>query len=228
MFISRLKPGEKVYLHKVGATGKGIMSRVEDYHPYKNEVQILEPQVNGRPVSLNDENEYELRMFAEVAEYRFKVQFVSHGKIDGFPVSKFALLDNGEKKIKRNSFRLNLNSKVKFSVVHDDGNQSDKVEGEIVDLSVGGAKIHTHTKPQKGELLNLNIQVDSYEMIAFGEVKFAAPTSHTELRQKNKPKYPYQCGISFVTLCETDQEKIIKYLHKKRYEKMNPTASYRR
>ena len=213
MFTNRLKSGEKVYLHKWGDTdSKGILTRVEIFHPGKKEVLIYAPQADGRTIQLNSETFYDIRMFGETAEYRFKVKFLSNEEADGFPITRFQLMHDGEKSLRRDAFRLNIDTMVLFSIIEDDGNQTEKEEGKVVDLSAGGAKILTNKEIKKGELLNLSIQLDNDLIIAFGDIKFSgeapAPVSKTE------PRYKYAYGVSFVMLADSDQEKIIRFMYK--------------
>ena len=217
MFTNRLKSGEKVYLHKWGDNeSKGILTRIEIFLPAKKEVQIYAPQVDGRILQLNTDTFYDLRIFGETAEYRFKVKFLSNDAADGFPISRFQLMHEGEKTLRRDAFRLNINTMVLFSVIENDGNQTEKEEGKVVDLSAGGAKILTNKEINQGELLNLSIQLDNDLIIAFGDIRFSdeapQPKSRTE------PRYAYAYGISFVMLADSDQEKIIRYMYKAQRE----------
>ena len=218
MFTNRLKSGEKVYLHKWGDNdSKGILTRIEIHLPDKKEVLIYAPQVNGRVVQLNPDTYYDLRMFGETAEYRFKVKFIAHSEADGFPITRFRLMHDGEKSLRRDAFRLNLDAMVLFSIVEEDGNQSEKDEGKVVDLSAGGARIYTDRKIEIGELLNLSIQLDKDLIIAFGDIKFADAAPPPTPRQ---PKYAYQYGISFIMLADSDQEKIIRYIYQKQRQEL--------
>ena len=219
MFTNRLKSGEKVYLHKWGDTeSKGILTRVEIFHPGKKEVLIYAPQSNGRVIQLSTETFYDIRMFGETAEYRFKVKFMEHTEADGFPLSRFKLMHDGEKSLRRDAYRLNLDAMVLFSVVEADGNQSEKDEGKVVDLSAGGARILTNRVIDEGELLNLSIQLDNDLLIAFGDIRFSDKAPPTT--SKSQTKYAYQYGISFVLLADSDQEKIIRYIYKKQREEL--------
>ena len=220
MFASLLKSGEKVYLHKWGETvSKGILSRVEVYLPEKNEVQIYAPQVSGRLVDLNPDLYYDIRIFGSIAEYRFKVRFIAHDEIDGFPISRFSLENGGEKVLRRNSFRLNLNTMIMFSVIHEDGNQSEKEEGKIVDLSAGGIKLQTNRKLKIGELLHLHMQLDDSVIIAFGDVKYISRV-HDYNRKKTEPTFSYHYGINFVMLADADQERIVRYIYQKQTQEL--------
>ena len=221
MYTNRLKSGERVYLHKWGDNdSRGMLSRVELHCPVKKEVQIYAPQVNGRPARLTDETYYDLRMFGEVAEYRFKVKFLAHDEVDGFAVSRFKLMNEGEKSLRRDSYRLNLDEMIMFSIVQDDGHQSNKEEGKLVDLSVGGVKIYTNLELSKGDLLNLSLQLDNDLIIAFGDIKFAQPAPPPVIRKKDQPRYDYQYGLSFVMLTDSDEEKIIQFVYRKKLQEI--------
>ena len=219
MFTSRLKSGEKVYLHKWGDNdSKGVLTRIEIHLPSKNEVVVWSPQISGRIMNLNTETFYDLRMFAETSEYRFKVKFIEHDEAGGFATSRFKLMHDGEKILRRDAFRLNLEAMVVFSIILEDGHQSEKDEGKLVDLSVGGVKINTNREIEKGELLNISLQLDTEMVIAFGDVRYAGIAPPPQRR--NQTKYAYEYGISFVMLTDSDQEKIIRYVYKKQREEI--------
>ena len=220
-----LKAGIKIYLFRWGdTTGKGIISRVEVYLPEKNEVHIYSPTVDGRLVNLYTDVYYDLRFYGEVAEYRFKVQFIAHDEADGFPISRFLLVNQGEKVLRRSVFRLNLELMVVFSVVHEDGIQSENEEGKVVDLSAGGCKIQANRKLHQGELLHLRIDLDDDFIIAYGDVKHISPTPVPYDRLTKQPTYAYQYGVSFAMLANADQERIIRFLFKKQSQQLK-TAS---
>ena len=227
MFTNRLKSGEKAYLHIWGDnSSKGILTRIEHHRADDKEVHIWTPKVNGRPANLNTNSFYEIRLFGETAEYRYKVKFIEHDEVEGFPISRFKLLHDGEKILRRDAYRLNLNTMVMFSVVQDDGNQSDKVEGRVVDLSTGGVKILTNQELDTGELLNLSIQLDNELLIAFGDIRFSTeaplppPAPRGIGKKPQEPRYTHQYGVSFVMLGDTDEEKIIQYMHRKQREEL--------
>ena len=232
MFTNHLKSGEKAYLHQWGDddSSKGILTRIEHYKAEDKELHIWPPKVDGKTARINSDSFYEIRLFADTAEYRYKVKFIKHDEIDGFPITRFKLMHDGEKILRRNAFRINLDTMVLYSVVQDDGNQSDKIEGRVVDLSSGGAKILTNQELDRGELLNLSIQLDNHLIIAFGDVRFAAPAPPTFFRgigKNPRPRYTYQYGISFVMLSDTDEEKIIQYMYRKQREELGRTRRYR-
>ena len=222
MFTNRLKSGEKAYLHKWGDnSSKGIITRIEHYRADDKELHIWPPKVNGRTARLSSDSFYEIRLFGETAEYRYKVKFIAHDEVDGFPISRFKLLHDGEKILRRDAFRLNLDTMVLFSVVQEDGHQSEKLEGRVIDLSSGGVRILTNQELNRGELLNLSIQLDNDLIIAFGDIRFSAaapPPSRRGVGKNPQPRYTHQYGVSFVMLGDSDEEKIIQYMYRKQRE----------
>ena len=221
MFIDHLKTGSKVYLHRKGDTNSsGILTRVEFLSPEKQEVYVFAPKAGGRPVRLIADEQYYLRLLTESSIYRYRVKFQSHGEIEGFEVSCFKLLDGGEKTQRREAFRFNLNTMAVFSVVYTDGNQSEKIEGMIVDLSAGGAKIYSDRKVSKGELLIIDLALDEDQIIAFGDVRTVGDLPP-------KSKFAYQYGVRFAMMAESDQEKIIRYMYKKQRDELKKANSRR-
>ena len=224
MYTNCLKSGEKAYLHKWGdKDSKGILTRIEHHRAESKELHIWPPKVDGKTARLNTDTFYEVRLFGETAEYRFKVKFIKHDEFDGFPITRFKLMHDGEKVLRRNAFRLNLDTMVMFSVVKEDGNQSDKIEGRVADLSSGGVRILTNLELDKGELLNLSIQLGNDLIIAFGDIRFSAEASPPPLRGIGKnphPRYTRQYGVSFVMLADSDEEKVIQYISRKQREEL--------
>ena len=221
MHIDHLVNGAKVYLHKRGDTSSGgILTRVSLTSPEKHEVFVTSPKVNGRLVDLHEDEQYYFRLVTESSIFRFRAKFLSYGDIDGFDISKFKLLDGGEKTQRREAYRFNLNTMVIFSVVYSDGNQSEKISGMIMDLSAGGAKIYSDRKVSKGEFINIDLKLDDDQIIVFGDVR-------TAMDLPSKSKFAYQYGVRFAMMAESDQEKIIRFMYKKQREDLKKAKSRR-
>ena len=221
MFIDHLRAGAKVYLHKRGdTTSGGVLTRVELLLPEKHEVYVYAPKVSGHPVNLVADEQYYFRLVTESSIFRYRAKFISYGEIEGFEVASFKLLDGGEKTQRREAYRFNLNSMVIFSVVYTDGNQSEKIDGMIVDLSAGGAKIYTDRKVSKGELLIIDLMLDDDQIIAFGDVRTASDLPP-------KSRFAFQYGVRFAMMAESDQERIIRFMYKKQREELKKANSRR-
>ena len=221
LYIDHLRAGAKVYLHKRGdTTGAGILTRVELMKPEKHEVYVYAPKVNGHPVNLTSDEQYYFRLVTECSIFRYRVKFLTHGEIDGFDISCFKLLDGGEKSQRREAYRFNLNTMVIFSVVYTDGNQSEKIDGMIVDLSAGGAKIYSDRKVSKGEFIIIDLMLDDDQIIVFGDVRTA-----NDLPPKSR--FAYQYGVRFAMMAESDQERIIRFMYKKQREELKKANSRR-
>ena len=221
MYIDYLKNGARVYLHKRGdTTSGGVLTRVELLLPEKQEVFVYKPKVSGYPLELKVDEQYYFRLVSESSIYRYRVKFLTHGEIEGFEISCFRLLDGGEKTQRREAYRFNLNTMAIFSVVYADGNQSEKIDGMVVDLSAGGAKIYTDRKVRKGELIIIDLMLDDDQIIAFGDVRTA-----NDLPPKSK--FAYQYGVRFAMMAESDQERIIRFMYKKQREELKKANSRR-
>ena len=221
MHIDNLTYGTKVYLHKQGDSASGgILTRVELLSPEKQEVYVNSPKLNGHPYELNTNEQYYFRLVTDNTIYRFRAKFLRRGEISGFEVSVFKLLDGGEKAQRREAYRFNLNSMVVFSVVYTDGNQSEKIDGVVVDLSAGGAKINTDRKVSKGELLIIELMLDDDQIIVFGDVRTA-----NDLPPKSR--FAYQYGVRFAMMAESDQERIIRFMYKRQREELRKATTRR-
>ena len=221
MYIDQLKIGTRVYLHKRGdVTSGGIPTRVEQLVREDKIVYVYTPKTNGHKVSLRGDEQYYFRLIADNSVYRYMVGFLSHDELDGFDVTLFKLLDGGEKTQRRNSFRFNVAKMIVFSVVYSSGNQSEKAEGLLVDLSAGGAKVYSDRKMNIGYLLNIDLQLDNESITTFGDVRSA-----NELPRGSR--FAYQYGIRFPLITESDQEKIIRFMYKKQREDLRKAKSRR-
>jgi len=214
VLTEQLKSGSRVQIQNPGDGPRdGYMCKVEVFVPSKNEVLVHAPMSYGRLVRLRTGDNFILRLLTENSTFKFKATLLAYTDIDGFDVLCFKLDDNGEKIQRRNAFRFNCAIKVSFSVIYSSGEQSERDEGLIIDLSAGGAKMFSNKKLSKGYLLNLDLQIGESLVVAFGEVK-----TLNELPRGQK--YTYQYGISFTMMPESDQEVIIRYMYKLQRESL--------
>ena len=207
MYEDQLKPGTKVMIQKPGdAPNEGYVCKVEALYEQEKQVIITAPIQGGRIVLL-DKGKYVLRLLNDAGSIVYKSELIARHKIDGIEMVIFSLEDGGEKIQRRSTFRLNIAMRASFSVIYTNGQQSDKEESLIIDLSVGGAKIYTNKKLNLGYLLSIEMQLDDHLMVVFGDVR-------TNLKLPRESKYGYQYGIRFVMMPQEDQDRIIKFIYK--------------
>jgi len=212
MFIDQIKPGARLQIQRPNdGPNEGFMCKVEVVLPDVKEVMVHAPISQGRIVKLPQGGVFNLRLLTDNAAYKYGAVLAAYTDIDGFDVIKFKLTTGGDKVQRRSAFRFNCSLNVEYSVVSQSGQQSDREVGLVRDLSAGGTKIYTEKSLRVGDLLNIGLQLGDELVVAFGDVR-----TKTDLPRESK--YPYQYGIRFTMMPESDQEKIIRYMYKEQRE----------
>ena len=215
MYIEQLKSGSRVQIQKSGDGPRdGYMCKVEVLLLERREVLIHAPVEKGRLVRLRTGEKFVLRLLSDSANFIYNAVLVAYTDVDGFDVLKFRLTDGGEKVQRRSAFRFNCALKISFGIIYSSGQQSEREEGLVIDLSAGGAKIYTNKKLSTGYLLNIDLQLGDDLVVAFGDVRTAMDLP------RESSKYAYQYGIRFTMMPEADQETIIRYMYKMQREEL--------
>lgn len=214
MYIEQLKSGARVQIQKPGDghTG-GYMCKVEVLLSERKEILIHAPVENGRLVRLRPGEKFILRLLTENANYNYNATLLAYTDVDGFDVLKFRVDDGGEKVQRRSAFRFSCAIKSSFSIIYSSGQQSERDDGLVIDLSAGGAKMYSDKKLSIGYLLNIDLQLGDDLVVAFGDVR-------TAMDLPRESKYAYQYGIRFTMMPEADQEMIIRYMYKMQREEL--------
>jgi len=208
LFLEQLKSGARVQIQRPsdGPTS-GFLCKIEVYLPETRELVVHAPVERNRPVDLKAGGNFTIRLMTDNAIYRFKAILMEYGDVDGFDVLKIRILDDGEKIQRRSAFRFNCAIPVSFSVIHTTGQQAEREEGILSDLSAGGSKIFTNKSLPIGTLLNVSIQLGDELVIAFADIR-------TKNEMPIKSKFAYQYGVRFAMMPESDQEIIIRFMYK--------------
>jgi c-di-GMP-binding flagellar brake protein YcgR len=214
LFIESLKSGARVQIQRPsdGPSG-GFMCKIEVLVPESRTVIVHAPVEKNRQVDLLVGGSLTLRVLTDNAIFRFKATMMAYGDVDGFDVVKLRVDDDGEKIQRRSAFRFNCALPISFSVIYTSGQQADRENGLISDLSAGGAKIYTSKSLPPGVLLNISIPLGDDLVVAFGDIR-----TKTDLPKQSK--YPYQYGIRFSMMPESDQELIIRFMYKMQREEL--------
>ncbi|MCL2386287.1 MAG: PilZ domain-containing protein [Defluviitaleaceae bacterium] len=191
----------------------GYTCKIEVLIPEANEVLIHAPIERNRLVQLQKGGKFILRLLTDNATYIFNATMMAYGDVDGFDVVKFHIDDGGEKIQRRSAFRFNCFIGITYAVVYSSGQQAEREEGMITDLSAGGAKIFTDKNLHEGYLLNIELPLGDDLVIAFGDVR-------TKTQLPKSSKYAFQYGIRFSMMPESDQEKIIRFMYKMQREEL--------
>jgi c-di-GMP-binding flagellar brake protein YcgR len=167
---------------------------------------VLTPLDKGRRINFNTTVVYKLSFMSGEAQIVFDSRFIEHVRIEGFEMLRFQITNDGEKIQRRNAFRFTCSLPVTFNVVLDNGEQSPLTEGLVKDLSSGGIKMNTTVNIPKNALLRIDLTLDDDYVMAFGQVLMI---KHTP----DNAKYPYQYGIRFEVMPESDEERIVRYVY---------------
>jgi c-di-GMP-binding flagellar brake protein YcgR len=181
------------------------MTRVEVVESDKT-ILVHAPTDKGKRIKFVERNVYGLRFFSDGAQVNFDAKFMNEEKIDGFLILRFFMMGDGEKVQRRNAFRFTCSIPITFNIVADNGEQSPRAEAVVRDLSSGGIKMNTTVNIKQGSLLRIDLFLDDDYVMAFGQV----------LMVKHVPeniKYPYQYGIKFEVMPESDEERIVRYVY---------------
>jgi c-di-GMP-binding flagellar brake protein YcgR len=189
------------------------MCKIEVCLPETNEIALHAPYEKGRRLPYRTGGNFFLRLLTENAIYRFRATFEGYGTLDGFEVARFKLEDKGEKVQRRSAFRFNCSLPVTYAIIYSSGQQSERENALVVDISAGGAKIFTDKNLHPGYLLNVALQLEDDLVIAFGDVR-----TKTELPPNSR--YKFQYGVRFAMMPESDQERIVRYMYKKQREEL--------
>jgi c-di-GMP-binding flagellar brake protein YcgR len=168
-------------------------------------VMIHAPAFRGEPIRLPKNENYVLRFLTENAVFRFDALLQEYVNVDGFEVILFQISGEGDKIQRRGLFRFTCAIPVTFTVVSENGDQSETQEGMIRDLSGGGMKMLSRLNMQEKSLIRVMLQLEDDYIMAFGEV----------LAKSDVPDsiYEFQYGVKFAVMPEADQEKIIRFLY---------------
>jgi len=169
-------------------------------------ILIHAPLDKGQRIRLVERNVYGLRFISGEAQVNFDAKFMQREKIEGFEMLRFFLITDGEKVQRRNSFRFVCSIPITFNLVEDNGEQSKRTEGLVRDLSSGGIKMITTMNIPSGSLLRIDLFLDDDYVMVFGHVLMAKHVPENV-------KYPYQYGIKFEVLPESDEERIVRYVY---------------
>ena len=214
MYIEYLKSGARVQIQRPFDTpNDGFMCKIEVLLPDTREVLIHAPIERNKPAELPIGGILILRLLTDNAIYSFNTTMIAYADVDGFDVVKLRIDDEGKKIQRRTAFRFNCMIPVSFSVIYSSGQQSEREDGMVSDLSAGGAKIFTNKSLHTSYLLTVSISLGDQLVVAFGDVR-----TRTELPRGSK--FSYQYGVRFAMIPEEDQEKIIKFMYKMQREEL--------
>jgi len=216
MYLEKMESGRRIQIQQPGdAINEGFMCKIEVFIDETNEVLIHAPVSRGRLVDLPKFVSYALQVHADNAIYRFRAKVVEYLKLDGFDMVKFKVLDEGEKTQRRDAFRFDCAIAVEFSIIHDNGEQSETEHGLIIDISAGGIKMFSDIDMDEGALLNVQLQLGKEFIVAFGDVR-----TKMRIPKTKKSRYLFQYGVRFSMMPEGDKERIIRFIYQEQRDQL--------
>ena len=109
---------------------------------------------------------------------------------------------------KRDNFRLSCSFATDFKLLTKDENgqviPSDRYEGCISNLSGGGIKMQAALKMEENDRVLIALHLEKDTLYLMGEIRVRYETPNAS--------YPYQYGIMFKGITDSDRDRIFKYL----------------
>ena len=109
---------------------------------------------------------------------------------------------------KRNHFRLTCNIPINFRLLHDDDSgyliPDEPQGGTICNISGGGLKLLSNAKTGENDYILIFLDLNGIAMQLMGEIRVAY--------QNPDSMFPYQYGVMFCGISDTDQCNIVRYL----------------
>ncbi|MCL2189918.1 MAG: PilZ domain-containing protein [Defluviitaleaceae bacterium] len=207
MKLKDLKSGTLVLIsHNDEANAKVYKTRLE---VVEGEQTILmeAPMERRNLVRFVPRDIYKLSFQIDTIHVNFEGKYMETVKIDGIHMLRFFVLSTGGERVqRRKAYRFICSLPVSFNVVADNGEQSPRTDGIVRDLSSGGIRMATTIKIPDNALLRIDLFLDDDYVMAFGIVRSRRHTPENV-------KTPYNYGISFEAMPETEAERIVKFVY---------------
>jgi len=209
---SYLKINTKIFVNVLSEAYIGIYdSRIENID--NKVIKITIPSQKGVPVPLSPGAKLEVSFITQMGRFSFKSEVIGRVK-ENIPLLEIAYPDFLRRQELRRFFRVETRLKIKFHTIDyimKDGIPEmikKKYEGIVRDISGGGLRLNCDIKLEQGQA----IEVDISESLGT-KFNIIAIVVHV---YSNVDKS--DVGVEFITIKETDRDKIIKYIFKRQIE----------
>jgi|GEM_PF-815759 len=204
--------GEKIQIDHIDIKGllQEYTSQVVDLHG-KDFMDVLIPIHKNQDVYLRVDSIVKIVLPKGDAVYEFKA--VVYEKLFGrVPLLRLKMISEVNKIQRRNFYRLKLMRDIearKLLKAADQEKDQGKKFGEIFncylnDISAGGVQISTKEDIQEGDTLEMRIDLNGIELVAYGIIVRRTLTV--------SPRAPFSYGVKFDKLSESDKNKLSKFV----------------
>lgn len=211
-FSGYLTINTKILVNVLSGAYIGVYdSRIEDID--NNGIKITIPSQKGVPVPLSPGAKLEVSFITSIGRFSFKSKVIGRIK-ENIPLLIIAYPEFLRRQELRRFFRVETRLKVKFLTI--DYIMKDGIpemikkgyEGIIRDISGGGLRLNCDIKLEQGQA----IEIDMSESLGT-KFDIIARVVHV---YSNIDKS--DVGVEFITIKETDRDKIIKYVFQRQIE----------
>lgn len=204
--------GEKIQIDHIDIRGhlQEYASQVVDIHGL-DFMDVLIPIHKNQDIYLKVDSIVKIVLPKGDAVYEFKA--VVHEKLFGrVPLLRLKMISEVNKIQRRDFYRLKLMRDIearKLLSKNDLGNKQEKKFGDIFkcymhDISAGGVLISTKEDIQEGDTLELKIDLNGTELVAYGVIVRRTLTA--------SPRAPFSYGVKFDKMSEFDKNKLSKFI----------------
>ena len=211
--INRIKTGDRV---EIGFKSDQDVERrrlttVVEAAFANGEVLVLMPMSAGAMVRLPSFENFEARFYTGPSVLVYDVAVVDHPIIDGMYLTRLRLASEGERIQLRDFYRITSNFRFNFSLAEPPHGETQfkLYEAMTKDLSAGGMNFETDVDLHEGAQIFANFVFDGELLVVIVRA----------LGKQDSPgRYKYQYRSQFLSLSNTDQEKIMKFINKEQYK----------
>lgn len=198
--------GERIQIDYIDSRGQlqEYRSQVADMHG-EDLMDVLIPIHRNQDIFLRENSIIKIVTPKDEAVYEFTA-VVTEKLFGRIPLLRLKIISEVNKIQRRNFFRLKLIRDVEVRQVEDlrEKKYGEKFNCNLLDISTGGVLITTNKDFQEGDMLELKIQLNEAELVAYGIIiRKTLTVSH---------KAPYSYGIMFDKMNESDKNKLTKFI----------------
>lgn len=198
--------GEKIQIDYMDERGQlqEYVSQVVELND-NDFLNILIPIYRTQDVALRQDSIITLVIPKGEAVYEFKA-VVYEKLFQRIPLLRLKIISEVNKIQRRNFFRLKMMRDVQVRLIEDikEKRYGEKIICNLRDISAGGILISANKEFQENALLELILDLNGIELIAYGTiVRRTLTVSH---------KYPYAYGVKFDKMSEFDKNKVMKFI----------------
>ncbi|MBZ4672677.1 flagellar brake domain-containing protein [Deferribacterales bacterium Es71-Z0220] len=202
----------KILVNVLSGNYRGIYdSRIEDIHNDKMKITI--PSQKGIPFPLSPGSKLEVSFITPMGRFSFNSEVIGRTR-ENIPLLEIVYPEFLRRQELRRFFRVEARLKIKFRTIdyiEKDGAPEmikKEYDGIIKDISGGGIRLTSDIQLEQGQA----IELDMSEAIG---TKFDIIARVVHIYNNDDKS---EVGVEFITIKETDRDKIIKYVFQRQIE----------